>query len=278
MRFPSGVVRAAVARAAEAGAGEHRRRASRSPFAVFDGLRLCVLDEAERLHRAAEVGAAVRDEREARPPLSGPLLRMYAVRFQTDLARGTSLNVAIRHCPSGEVGDRAEVDRLLCLLEERRAAIAMKIGGTATSAPITRAEAERGASSRKMLRGSRSAPGRSGASAGRAPARPRRGAGPSRRAAAGHVADPEEAEDEAIAPPIATDPPADDEADAGHRRCRRRSRSATTLGPGGLLPACGRPRVLIHRSARPSLAFAAPDSIDARPRRQRRNSWRNAGL
>ena len=158
------VVLAAVARAAEAGRGSVGDQ--RDVAVVGLDLLLVVLEErAVGLHRAAEVRAAVGDDREARHAVEQAVVADVRGAAR-DLALGRVAHEgATTNLPSGKSVDRAEVDLVGLLLEERRAASRSRRAGSVTIAPIT-APRPSVAPSRNCCAGSaRRAPAR--ASAGR---------------------------------------------------------------------------------------------------------------
>ena len=113
-----GVVLAAVARAAEAGERDGR---DQRHVLVGDGVR--VVERAVRLHRAAEMRAVVRDDREAR--LVVPELGRAVVADERRAARDGSLGLVGRErrdhaLAFGEVRERPDVVILEALLQERR--------------------------------------------------------------------------------------------------------------------------------------------------------------
>ncbi len=110
------VVLAAVARATEA--GDRDRRDQRH---VLEVLRVLVVERAVRLHRTAEVGAMVRDDREARLP-TDLAVRAHIGGAARDLALALVDHERRDHeLPVRKVRQRADVVVLRALLEERRA-------------------------------------------------------------------------------------------------------------------------------------------------------------
>src|SRR5205823_10085975 len=105
-----GVVLAAVARAAEPCRLRGGLLQDLVAGLVGDGLRLAGLDRAVRLHRAAEMRASVREDREARLVLQQAVVPDVR-RASRDLAGGRVLDEGRDHVGSGgEVGQQAEVD------------------------------------------------------------------------------------------------------------------------------------------------------------------------
>src|SRR5439155_6199856 len=83
-------------------------------------LRLVVLHRAVRLHRAAEVSAAVRDDREARLAVQGTVVA--DVRGAVRYLAGVRMHEELRHEPLtlSEVLQRAQIDLGIALALERR--------------------------------------------------------------------------------------------------------------------------------------------------------------
>src|SRR5437870_4362175 len=110
------VVLAAVAGAAVAARWDRRDHGDVLPILPLDVLRLVVLHRTVRLHRAAQVRAAVRDDREARLAVQEPVVAdvRRSVRNLTRLG----MHEELRHEPLalGEVRQRAEVDLGIALL------------------------------------------------------------------------------------------------------------------------------------------------------------------
>ena len=231
------------------------------------------IDGPVRLHRAAEVRAAVREDREARLAFSSrPLLRMYAVRRETSPSRGSSTKVVTTNLPSGkfESGPRSTS---WTPAPRSAGATTKPSGGTVTTPPISAPEPERRALEELVARealglgrrlGARSAGAPAGAASATAAARPwprRRECDRSRTQRSPKTI--------AIAAPIGDRHPADDEPDEQDGDADREADRPE--GRGRNVRSCSSPARAPLRDSSLSLD-AAQDSNGRWRACQRRNS------